>query len=126
MAFDIRNIEYFLAVIEQGSISSAAEALGVSQPTLSRQIHALEQQFNTPLFIRHGRGVLPTEAGKRLQEGLRGLEHICERYGTTSLRRRAIRAARSHSEFRRRRVCCWRGRSSARSARPIHGSHPHL
>jgi LysR family transcriptional regulator, nitrogen assimilation regulatory protein len=75
MAFDIRKIEYFLAVIEQGNISSAAEALRVSQPTLSRQIHALERQFNTPLFIRHGRGVSPTEAGKRLQEGLRGLEH---------------------------------------------------
>jgi LysR family nitrogen assimilation transcriptional regulator len=91
MAFDIRNIEYFLAVIEQGSISSAAEALRVSQPTLSRQIHALEQQFNTPLFIRHGRGVLPTEAGKHLQEGLRGLEHIA------TLRDDVIAAARDPS-----------------------------
>jgi hypothetical protein len=58
---DIRKIEYFVAVIEQGNIS-AAEALRVSQPTLSRQIHALERQFNTPLFIRHGRGMVPTIA----------------------------------------------------------------
>ena len=75
MTFDIRKIEYFLAVIEHRNISRAAESLRVSQPTLSRQIHTLEQQFNAPLFIRQGRGVLPTEAGKRLQEGLRGLEH---------------------------------------------------
>jgi LysR family nitrogen assimilation transcriptional regulator len=75
MAFDIRKIEYFLAVIDHRNISRAAEALRVSQPTLSRQIHALEQQFNAPLFIRQGRGVLPTEAGKRLHQGLRGLEH---------------------------------------------------
>jgi LysR family nitrogen assimilation transcriptional regulator len=75
MAFDIRKIEYFLAVIDHRNISRAAEALRVSQPTLSRQIHALEQQFKARLFIRQGRGVLPTEAGKRLHQGLRGLEH---------------------------------------------------
>jgi LysR family nitrogen assimilation transcriptional regulator len=74
MTFDSRKIEYFLAVMDHGNISSAAEALRVSQPTLSRQIHALEHQFNTPLFVRHGRGVSPTEAGNRLREGLRGLE----------------------------------------------------
>jgi LysR family nitrogen assimilation transcriptional regulator len=74
MNFDFRKIEYFLAIIEHGNLSRAAEALRVSQPTLSRQIHALEEQFKAPLFIRHGRGVVPTEAGKRLQEGLRGLE----------------------------------------------------
>lgn len=73
--FDLRKIEYFIAVVEHRNISSAAEALRVSQPTLSRQIRALEEQFNAPLFIRHGRGVVPTEAAKRLQAGLRGLEH---------------------------------------------------
>jgi LysR family transcriptional regulator, nitrogen assimilation regulatory protein len=74
MTFDARKIEYFLAVVEHRNISRAAEALRVSQPTLSRQIHALERQFNAPLFLRHGRGVLPTESGKLLIEGFRGLE----------------------------------------------------
>ncbi len=74
MTFDIRKIEYFLEVMERCNISSAAEALRVSQPTLSRQIHDLEQQFNATLFVRHGRGVIPTEAGRRLREGLRGLD----------------------------------------------------
>lgn len=74
MAFDIRKMEYFIAVMEHKNISNAAEALRVSQPTLSRQIAALERQFNAPLLIRHGRGVFPTDAGMRLYEGLRGLE----------------------------------------------------
>jgi LysR family nitrogen assimilation transcriptional regulator len=69
-----RKIEYFLAVVHHRNISRAAEALRVSQPTLSRQIHALEHEFKTPLLMRHGRGVVPTEAGRRLQDGLRGLE----------------------------------------------------
>jgi LysR family transcriptional regulator, nitrogen assimilation regulatory protein len=75
LVFDFRKIEYFLAVIEHANISTAAEALRVSQPTVSRQIHALEEQFQTPLFVRHGRGVIATEAGRRLHEGVRGLEH---------------------------------------------------
>ena len=73
--FDFRKIEYFLAVADHRNISSAAESLRVSQPTLSRQINALEQRFGTPLFIRHGRGVSITEAGKKLQDGLQGLMH---------------------------------------------------
>lgn len=72
---DIRKIEYFLTVVDHGNISNAAEELRISQPTLSRQIHALEQHFNTPLLIRHGRGVSPTEAGKRLHIGMQGLIH---------------------------------------------------
>ncbi|HWP25246.1 MAG TPA: LysR family transcriptional regulator [Xanthobacteraceae bacterium] len=74
MTLDLRKIEYFLAIMEHRNISRAAGALRVSQPTLSRQIHALEQHFKAPLFVRHGRGVVPTEAGVRLHEGLRGLE----------------------------------------------------
>jgi LysR family nitrogen assimilation transcriptional regulator len=71
---DLRKIQYFSAVVEHRTLSAAAEALRVSQPTLTRQMQALEQEFNTPLFVRHGRGVAPTEAGRRLYEGLRGLE----------------------------------------------------
>ncbi len=71
---DLSKIQYFFAVIEHRTLSSAAQALRVSQPTLSRQMQALEADFGTPLFIRHGRGVAPTEAGKRLHEGLQGFE----------------------------------------------------
>ncbi len=71
---DTSKLAYFLAIIEHGSISQAAEALRISQPTLTRQVQMLEQHFGAPLLVRHGRGVLPTEAGRRLNEGLRGLE----------------------------------------------------
>lgn len=71
---DTSKLAYFVAVIEHGSISQAAEALRISQPTLTRQVQMLEQQFGAPLLVRHGRGVIPTEAGRRLNEGLRGLE----------------------------------------------------
>jgi LysR family nitrogen assimilation transcriptional regulator len=71
---DLRKIKYFFAVIEHRNLSGAAQALRVSQPTLSRQMQTFEEQFKTPLFIRSGRGMAPTEAGLRLHEGLQGLE----------------------------------------------------
>ena len=46
----------------------------MSQPTLSRQIQAIEEQFQTPLFVRGGRGMMLTEAGKQLHEGLQSIE----------------------------------------------------
>jgi LysR family nitrogen assimilation transcriptional regulator len=49
---DQRKIRYFFSVIEHGNLSSAAQSLRVSQPTLSRQIQAIEHEFQTPLFVR--------------------------------------------------------------------------
>ncbi len=46
--WNIRKIQYFFAVIEHGNLSSAAQSLRVSQPTLSRQIQSIEDQFQTP------------------------------------------------------------------------------
>jgi LysR family nitrogen assimilation transcriptional regulator len=71
---DPRKIQYFFAVIEHGNLSSAAQSLRVSQPTLSRQIQAIEEQFQTPLFVRGGRGMMLTEAGKLLHERLQSIE----------------------------------------------------
>jgi LysR family nitrogen assimilation transcriptional regulator len=71
---DLRRIQYFFSVIEHGNLSSAAQSLRVSQPTLSRQIQAIEEEFRTPLFIRGGRGMMLTEAGKQLHEGLQSIE----------------------------------------------------
>jgi LysR family transcriptional regulator, nitrogen assimilation regulatory protein len=71
---DPRRIQYFFAVVEHGNLSSAAQSLRVSQPTLSRQIQAVEDQFQTPLFVRGGRGMMLTEAGKLLHERLQSIE----------------------------------------------------
>jgi LysR family transcriptional regulator, nitrogen assimilation regulatory protein len=71
---DQRKILFFFSVIEHGNLSSAAQALRVSQPTLTRQIQAIEEQFKTPLFVRGGRGMMLTEAGRQLHEGLQSIE----------------------------------------------------
>jgi DNA-binding transcriptional LysR family regulator len=57
----------FLAVLTHGSLSGAARALGLSQPTLGRQIAALEEALGAALFTRSPSGLLPTEAALALQ-----------------------------------------------------------
>lgn len=64
---DTRNIQYFLAVYEHLHFTRAAEELGISQPTLSQQIRALEAEIGIPLFDRIGKKVVATEAGKMLK-----------------------------------------------------------
>jgi len=57
----------FLAVLDEGSLSGAARALGLTQPTLGRQIAALEQALGLALFTRSQSGLLPTEAALALR-----------------------------------------------------------
>ncbi|WP_075216982.1 LysR family transcriptional regulator [Mongoliimonas terrestris] len=57
----------FLSVVEEGSLSGAARALGVTQPTVSRHIDALEAFLGYDLFLRTQRGLLPTEAANDLR-----------------------------------------------------------
>jgi len=72
---DTRNIQYFMAVYEHLHFTRAAEALGISQPTLSQQIRFLEAEFGTPLFDRIGKKVVATEAGRLLhQYGIKMIE----------------------------------------------------
>lgn len=57
-------MEYFLAVVEEGSFSRAANRLRVTQPALSQQLRALEDGLGVPLLERLGRGVRVTSAGR--------------------------------------------------------------
>ncbi|HEX8704914.1 MAG TPA: LysR family transcriptional regulator [Myxococcaceae bacterium] len=57
----------FLAVMDEGSLSGAARALGLTQPTLGRHIEALEQALATPLFLRSPQGLTPTEAAREIR-----------------------------------------------------------
>ncbi|GAA5232910.1 LysR family transcriptional regulator [Verticiella sediminum] len=76
---ELRQILYFVRVAEQRSFSRAAELLGVSQPSLSRQVQLLEAELGRHLLLRNGRGVEPTEAGLRLLGHGRALLGMAER-----------------------------------------------
>ena len=65
-AVNLKQLEYFVHVAELGSFSKAATVLDIAQPALSRQVRALETGLRETLLLRNGRGVVLTEAGKRL------------------------------------------------------------
>jgi LysR family nitrogen assimilation transcriptional regulator len=76
---DLKQLEYFVRVADVGSFSRAAIALDVAQPALSKQVRMLEVELRRTLFVRNGRGVSPTEAGKLLLEHGRGILHQVQR-----------------------------------------------
>lgn len=61
---NLTRLRYFLAIIDAGSLTAAADELMLSQPALSRQIATLEREVGTPLFQRAGRSNKLTAAGK--------------------------------------------------------------
>lgn len=63
---DVRQLKFFLAVVDHGGFSKAAEHLMIAQPSLSQAIAAFERDLGSPLFHRVGRGVVLSEAGKAL------------------------------------------------------------
>ena len=63
---NLKQLEYFVHVAELGSFSKAAVVLDIAQPALSRQVRSLETELRQQLFLRNGRGVALTDAGKRL------------------------------------------------------------
>ncbi|MCM0678737.1 LysR family transcriptional regulator [Micromonospora phytophila] len=66
MKVSLDLLRSFLAVHRAGSITGAAELLGLAQPTVTAQLRALEEAVGRPLFDRVPRGVLPTAAGDEL------------------------------------------------------------
>lgn len=77
--FDWNQTRSFLATVEEGSFSAAARALGLTQPTLSRQITALEQSLGVTLFERGHRSMDVTEAGIELLEHVRAMGEAAAR-----------------------------------------------
>lgn len=70
---DLRQLRYFLSVIEQGSISKAADALHVAQSAISLHLNRLETELGCDLVHRTSRGIVPTESGVRLATRARAL-----------------------------------------------------
>ena len=65
----------YLGVLSEGSLSGAARALGVTQPTVGRHIAALEQALGLTLFTRSQQGLLPTEAALELRPYAEAMQH---------------------------------------------------
>ncbi|GGP10816.1 LysR family transcriptional regulator [Oceanobacillus neutriphilus] len=63
---DIRQLRYFIAIVEEGKISVAAKRLHMSQPPLSQQLKAMEEELGSILVERSGKFLEVTEAGKSL------------------------------------------------------------
>ena len=63
---EIHQLEYFVAIVETGGFSRAAERCNVAQPSLSQQIMKLEKEIGYPLFDRLGRKVALTDVGRQL------------------------------------------------------------
>jgi DNA-binding transcriptional LysR family regulator len=78
--YTLRQLEYFVAVVEAGSVARAAHALNVTQPTVSAGIAKLEDQLGVQLLVRqHAQGVSPTPEGRWLLAYARNLlEHARE------------------------------------------------
>ncbi len=77
---ELRHLRYFLMVAREGTISGAAAALHVSQPSLSRQMQELERELGCRLFERGSRRITLTEPGMRLR---RRAEEIVDLVGRT-------------------------------------------
>lgn len=84
IAFDWNQIRAFLATVEEGSLSAAARALGQTQPTLSRQITALETDLGVTLFERGARASTPTRAALELVEHVRAMGEAAQRISLTA------------------------------------------
>lgn len=63
---DMRQLKYFVQIVESGSLSKASRQLFIAQPALSQQMTRLEDEVGKPLLVRSSRGVRPTDNGEAL------------------------------------------------------------
>src|SRR6478609_2961875 len=89
---DLRQLEYFTAIVKEGSLTEAAKRCRIAQPSLSQQLRALEDELGEALVIRKPRGVEPTAAGKIL------LEHAERVLGEAHLLRQRFAQRRNSHE----------------------------
>lgn len=84
ISFDWNLVRAFLVTVEEGSFSAASRALGLTQPTLGRQVAALEKQLNVTLFERAGHKLLLTTSGIELIQHVREMGNAASRISLTA------------------------------------------
>lgn len=84
VAFDWNQARAFLATVEEGSLSAAARALGLTQPTLGRQVAALEEDLEILLFERVGKSLVLTPSGLELLDHVRAMRDAANRISLTA------------------------------------------
>ena len=65
---NLRQLKYFVSIVDLGSLSRASESLHIAQSALSQQLAALEASMDAELLHRRSRGIVPTDAGLRLYQ----------------------------------------------------------
>lgn len=80
LQFDWNHARAFLVVADEGSLSAAGRALGMSQPTLGRQISGLEAQLKVTLFERVGKGLSLTQSGVRLYDYVKQMAEAANQF----------------------------------------------
>jgi DNA-binding transcriptional LysR family regulator len=76
---DIKQMRYFLALAQELNFSRAADRLHITQPPLTRQIHTLEEELGTQLFVRTAKGAQLTAAGQTLLEEVPNILMLAQR-----------------------------------------------
>lgn len=85
VTFDWNHARAFLATAEEGSLSAAARVLGQTQPTVGRQVAALEEELEIRLFERVGRGLELTEAGRGLMAHVAAMRDAAQRVNLSAV-----------------------------------------
>ncbi len=75
---DVRQLRYFLAVVDHGTVHRAADLLYVAQPSVSHSLRRLEEELGTELFMRRGRGLVLSSAGRALVDPAREVVRLLE------------------------------------------------
>ena len=82
---NLRDLRYLVALAEEHHFGRAAGACGVSQPTLSTQIHRLENELGVPLAVRAGRRIEITPVGERIAQTAREMLVLADDIRTLAL-----------------------------------------
>src|SRR5665213_2321255 len=93
-SLDFRRIRHLLAAVDEGSLTVAAQTLGISQPALSMSVKSLELELGVALLTRHRHGVRPTPYAEILVASARAIEG---ELGQAAMRLRQLKAATAGS-----------------------------